>query len=57
MSERKNNPADEELVITRLFDSLRSLVWKAWTEPEIAKPSSPNVLFGDPGSNTGWIRA
>jgi len=27
-------PVDESLVITRVFDAPRSLVWKAWTEPE-----------------------
>ncbi|HLA42852.1 MAG TPA: SRPBCC domain-containing protein [Aggregatilineales bacterium] len=34
----KNNPVSEttqqELVITRIFDAPRELVWKAWTEPE-----------------------
>lgn len=25
---------DQELVITRLFDAPRKLVWKAWTDPE-----------------------
>jgi uncharacterized protein YndB with AHSA1/START domain len=37
----KNNPAspttDRELVITRVFDAPRSLVFKAWTEPERIK--------------------
>ena len=28
------NPSERELVITRLFDAPRSLVFKAWTEPE-----------------------
>ena len=27
-------PAERELVITRVFDAPRELVWKAWTEPE-----------------------
>jgi uncharacterized protein YndB with AHSA1/START domain len=27
-------PANRELVITRIFDAPRSLVFKAWTEPE-----------------------
>jgi len=27
-------PSDGELVITRVFDAPRELVWKAWTEPE-----------------------
>ena len=26
--------ADRELVITRVFDAPRALVWKAWTEPD-----------------------
>jgi uncharacterized protein YndB with AHSA1/START domain len=28
------NPAASDLVITRIFDAPRELVWKAWTEPE-----------------------
>jgi uncharacterized protein YndB with AHSA1/START domain len=28
------NPSERELVITRVFDAPRSLVFKAWTEPE-----------------------
>jgi uncharacterized protein YndB with AHSA1/START domain len=27
-------PAGKDLVITRVFDAPRELVWKAWTEPE-----------------------
>lgn len=27
-------PAGQEIVITRIFDAPRELVWKAWTEPE-----------------------
>ncbi|MEK6697410.1 MAG: SRPBCC domain-containing protein, partial [Nitrospirota bacterium] len=27
-------PVERELVITRIFDAPRNLVWKAWTEPE-----------------------
>lgn len=38
MAERKSSaaklPAGEELVITRVFDAPREIVWKAWTEPE-----------------------
>jgi len=31
----RNNPVTErEFVITRVFDAPRTLVWKAWTEPE-----------------------
>jgi uncharacterized protein YndB with AHSA1/START domain len=40
MAERISSPATEatgrELVITRIFDAPRELVWKAWTEPERA---------------------
>ena len=28
------NAADQALILTRLFDAPRKLVWKAWTEPE-----------------------
>jgi uncharacterized protein YndB with AHSA1/START domain len=37
MAERSDAPtktAERELVITRLFDARRELVWKAWTERE-----------------------
>jgi uncharacterized protein YndB with AHSA1/START domain len=36
MAARSDTPksADLELVITRVFDAPRDLVWKAWTEPE-----------------------
>jgi uncharacterized protein YndB with AHSA1/START domain len=38
MAAGKNDPAEEpasrELVITRMFDAPRALVFKAWTEPE-----------------------
>jgi uncharacterized protein YndB with AHSA1/START domain len=30
-------PAERELVIARVFDAPRELVWKAWTDPEEAK--------------------
>jgi uncharacterized protein YndB with AHSA1/START domain len=30
-------PAERELVITRVFDAPRDLVWKAWTDPEQVK--------------------
>src|SRR5262245_29973397 len=29
-----SNIANREIVITRIFDAPRQLVWKAWTEPE-----------------------
>lgn len=32
MSERKNSTADREMVITRVFDAPRELVWDAWTD-------------------------
>ncbi|MCI0616974.1 SRPBCC domain-containing protein [bacterium] len=32
-----NEIAERELVITRVFDAPRELVWKAWTEPERLK--------------------
>jgi uncharacterized protein YndB with AHSA1/START domain len=31
------NTNEQELVITRVFDAPRGLVWKAWTEPERVK--------------------
>lgn len=37
MAERSDGPtvtAERQLVITRVFDARRELVWKAWTEPE-----------------------
>jgi uncharacterized protein YndB with AHSA1/START domain len=41
MTESKNTPteapSERELVITRLFNAPRELVWKAWTEPEHMK--------------------
>ena len=30
-------PGKNELVITRIFDAPRELVWKAWTQPEMLK--------------------
>jgi uncharacterized protein YndB with AHSA1/START domain len=37
----KNNPtdaqSDREIVITRVFDAPRELMWKAWTDPEHVK--------------------
>lgn len=39
MSARRNSPAEgsgkRELVIERIFDAPRELVWKAWTDPEL----------------------
>jgi uncharacterized protein YndB with AHSA1/START domain len=35
MEEKKNKlTVERELVITRIFDAPRELVWKAWTDPE-----------------------
>jgi len=38
ITRRKNNPAEKsaerELVITRIFDAPREVVWKAWTDAE-----------------------
>ncbi len=38
MAEKREHPvedtSDREIVITRVFDAPRELVWKAWTEPE-----------------------
>ena len=42
MSERKNSPAaadatgtaDREIVVSRVFDAPRELVWEAWTNPK-----------------------
>jgi uncharacterized protein YndB with AHSA1/START domain len=34
MAEKDQNTGEQELVITRIFDAPRELVWKAWTEPE-----------------------
>ncbi len=31
------NTKEQELVITRIFDAPRELVWKAWTDPERVK--------------------
>lgn len=32
-----NEPAERELLITRIFDAPRELLWKAWTDPEMIK--------------------
>ena len=41
MAEKRHSsvtePAERVLVITRVFDAPRELVWKAWTEPERVK--------------------
>lgn len=34
MTESNQKTGDQELVIIRVFDAPRNLVWKAWTEPE-----------------------
>jgi uncharacterized protein YndB with AHSA1/START domain len=38
-------PSDREVVITRVVDAPRELVWKAWTSPE----HIPNWMLGPPG--------
>jgi uncharacterized protein YndB with AHSA1/START domain len=38
-------PSDRELVVTRVFDARRELVWEAWTNPEHV----PNWLLGPEG--------
>ncbi len=47
MGAGKNDPAtessDREIVISRVFDAPRELVWKAWTEPQhVAQWWGPN---------------
>ncbi|MGB8216216.1 MAG: SRPBCC domain-containing protein [Candidatus Methanoperedens sp.] len=32
-----SEPEERELVITRIFDAPRELIWKSWTEPERVK--------------------
>jgi len=38
MVEKRKKPADDtsdrEIIISRVFDAPRELVWKAWTEPK-----------------------
>lgn len=52
MAAKKNNPAtksaERALVITRIFDAPRELVWKAWTEPEQAMRWWGPKLFTSP---------
>lgn len=38
-------PSDHEIVMTRVFDAPRTLVWEAWTNPE----HLPNWLLGPEG--------
>jgi uncharacterized protein YndB with AHSA1/START domain len=37
----KESGKQRELVITRIFDAPRALVWRAWTDPEHAKAWGP----------------
>lgn len=37
MTEKNQNTGEQEVVITRIFDVPRELVFKAWTEPERVK--------------------
>ncbi|HYN82904.1 MAG TPA: SRPBCC domain-containing protein [Gemmatimonadaceae bacterium] len=51
MAERNSDTVtanDRELVITRVFDAPRDLVWKAWTEPERIKQWSAPKGFTIP---------
>jgi hypothetical protein len=48
MNQNQNRSKDtekEELFITRIFDTPRELVWKAWTEPATLT-STPSVASG-----------
>jgi uncharacterized protein YndB with AHSA1/START domain len=40
-AEARRTKQGHELVITRIFDAPRELVWKAWTDPEQAKAWGP----------------
>ena len=43
ISDPATEPAERELVITRIFDAPRELVWKAWTDPKrLARWWGPN---------------
>src|SRR5258708_767268 len=42
---RVTTPGDREIVMTRVFDAPRHLVWEALTKPELLK----RWLFGPPG--------
>jgi uncharacterized protein YndB with AHSA1/START domain len=46
-----------ELVITRVFDAPRELVWKAWTNPEHlnTKYVASNSLTGHPWQKTVFL--
>ncbi|MEX1254889.1 MAG: SRPBCC domain-containing protein [Dehalococcoidia bacterium] len=37
MAEARRSAMQQELVIERVFDAPRDLVWKAWTDPELIK--------------------
>ena len=41
MTEKNQNAGEQELVITRIFDAPRELVWKAFTECR-----APDALVG-----------
>jgi uncharacterized protein YndB with AHSA1/START domain len=45
---REINTNSEELVITRIIDAPRELVWKAWTEPERMKKWWGPKIFTSP---------
>ncbi|AKB78832.1 putative glutathione S-transferase-related transmembrane protein [Methanosarcina horonobensis HB-1 = JCM 15518] len=37
MTNKNQNIGEQELVITKIFNAPRELVWKAWTDPERVK--------------------
>ena len=52
MAERNSTTADAlELIIDRVFDAPRELVWKAWTDPEMMKIWSAPRGFTIPRSD------
>lgn len=52
MAERNSTTADAlELIIDRVFDAPRELVWKAWTDPEMMKIWSAPRGFTMPRSD------
>jgi len=58
-SETIDEPKSQELVITRVFDAPRALVWKAWTEWEHllhwSCPKDFTMLFGEGDLRLGGV--
>jgi uncharacterized protein YndB with AHSA1/START domain len=50
MVEKRND--SEDIVITRIFDAPREVVWKAWTEPERVKK-----WWGPKGFTTPFVKS